>query len=151
MLTAHVESLTERLEELKPLLPIHWQELALNKNSVPLDPMYDQYLAKDARGEIIFVAMRSAGQLVGYFVGFVSPGLHYKTCLTCTMDIFYLHPDYRGQKGGFLLFGTVKKELNRRGVQRWIVGSKLHKDVGALFERLGFEPIETYYSMMLGE
>jgi len=41
MITFSVEPLTERLEELKPLFPRHWEELALNKEHVPLDPQYD--------------------------------------------------------------------------------------------------------------
>ena len=150
-LTAHVESLTERLEELKPLLPLHWEELALDKDKVPLDPQYDVYLQRDAQGQVILVTLRQEGRLMGYFVGFIAPGLHYKTCLTCTLDIFYVHPDVRGRMGGVRLFKAVKAELQRRGVKRWFVGSKLHKDASRLFEALGFAPVETYYSMWIGE
>lgn len=151
MITAHQESFTDRLAELKPLLPIHWEELALNKDSVPLDPQFDIYIEREARGEVIFTTLRSAGELVGYFIGFIAPGLHYKTCLTCTMDIFYLRKELRGMGGGKILFSAVETELKRRGVQRWFVGSKLHKDVGKFFESIGFAPVETYYSMMLGD
>lgn len=150
MITAQVERLTERLEEMKPLFPMHWAELALNQDKVPLDPQYDIYLARDERGEVLFVTLREAGVLVGYFVGFVAPGLHYRTCLTCTMDIFYVHPDKRG-RCGLMLFRAVEAEAKRRGVQRWFVGSKCHADASWLFERLGFEKVEVYYSKWLGE
>ena len=151
MLTAHVENLTERLEDLKPLFPLHWEELALNKDKVPLDPQYHVYLQRDARGEVIFVTLRDKGELVGYFVGFVAPGLHYQTCLTCHLDIFYLRPDKRGARGGVILFKAVEAELKRRGVQRWFVGSKAHKDASRLFEALGFDHVETTYSKWIGE
>ncbi len=151
MITAQVENLTEVLEELKPLFPLHWEELALNKDDIPLDPQYDVYLQRDARGEIVFVTLRDAGELIGYFVGFVNPGLHYKTCLTCIMDIFYLVQDKRGQRGGITLFKKVEQELKRRGVQRWFVGEKLHKPCGWLFKMLGFEPVETTHSKMIGD
>lgn len=151
MITAHVESFTERLEELKVLLPLHYEELALNKDVVPLDPQYDIYIKREAMGEVLFVTLREAGRMVGYFIGFVAPGLHYRTCLTCTMDIFYVHPDVRGRMGGVRLFRAVKAELKRRGVQRWFVGSKTHADASRLFEALGFQKVETYYSMMVGE
>ena len=149
MITAHVESLTERLEELKPLFPLHYDELALNRDSVPLDPQYDLYLERDRRGEVLLVTLREAGALVGYFVGFIAPGLHYRTCLTCQMDIFFVHPDVRCRFGGPRLFKAVKQELVRRGVRRWFVGSKNHADASRLFEALGFSKVETYYSMML--
>jgi len=151
MLTAQVESLTERLEELKPLFPLHWEELALNKDKVPLDPQYEVYLDRDRRGEVLLVTLRELGELKGYFVGFIAPGLHYRSCLTCTMDIFFVHPDVRCRFGGPRLFKAVKAELKRRGVQRWFVGSKNHKDASRLFEALGFDPVETYYSMWLGD
>lgn len=151
MLTAQVESLTARLEELKPLFPLHWEELALNKDKVPLDPQYDIYLQRDARGEVTFVTLRDAGELVGYFVGFVAPGLHYRTCLTCIMDIMYLRKDKRGGRGGLILLNAVKAELKRRGVQRWFVGTKAHMDIGPLFKRMGFEHVETTYSAWIGD
>lgn len=149
MITAQVESFTERLEELKPLFPLHWEELALNRDRVPLDPQYDIYIAREQRGELLLVTLREAGAIVGYFIGFIAPGLHYRTCLTCTMDIFYVHPKHRGRMGGARLFRAVKQELKRRGVQRWFVGSKCHADASRLFEALGFEKVEVYYSMML--
>lgn len=151
MLTAHVESLTDHLEEMKPFFPMHWEELALNQKQVPLDPQYDVYLERDARGEVILVSLRKSGEMVGYFVGFIAPGLHYKTCLTLTMDIFYVLPEHRGDGGGFVLFKAVEAEAKRRGVERMFVGSKMHKDASWLFEKLGYEPVETYYSAYWGK
>lgn len=150
MLTAQVESLTDRLHELKPLFPMHWEELALNKDKVPLDPQYEVYLRRDEMGEVLFLTVRKDGELIGYFVGFVAPGLHYRTCLTLTMDIFYVVPAHRGRVG-VLLFNAVEKEAKRRGVQRMFMGSKLHKDVSWLFERLGYEPCEMYHTKWIGE
>lgn len=150
MLTAQIESLTERLEELKPFFPMHYSELALNQRQVPLDPQYGVYLAKDAAGEMMLVTLREGGDLVGYFVGFVAPALHYQTCLTLTMDIFYVLPDHRGSGGGFVLFKAVEAEAKRRGVQRMFVGSKCHKDASWLFEKLGYEEVERFYCAWWG-
>jgi GNAT superfamily N-acetyltransferase len=151
MITFHVESVEERLEELKELLPMHYHELALNQDKVPLDPQYDVYIERERRGELLFMTMREGGELVGYFIGFIAPGLHYKTCLTCTMDIFYVRPDKRNGSSGIKLFKHVENECIRRGVKRWFVGSKVHKDASAIFERLGFNRVEIYYSKWLGE
>lgn len=151
MITIQVESFTEQLDELMPLLPLHYEELALNKDKVPLAPQYDIYMKREELGELIFVTVRELGELIGYFIGFIAPGLHYKTCLTCTMDIFYIHPEKRGSSIGADLFRFTEKELTRRGVQRWFVGSKCHMDASWLFERLGFDRVEVYYSKMLGE
>jgi len=151
MITAQKEIFRDKLAEFSPLFPVHYEELALNKDKVPLDPQYDIYLAKEDAGELLFVTLRESGVPVGYFLGFVSPALHYKTCLTCIMDIFYVHPDNRGSGGGQMLFGFVEKELRRRKVDRFFVGSKCHKDASWLFEKLGFEQVEIFYSKWLGE
>ena len=118
MITSQVEPFPPFLKEVKPILPIHWEELALHKEKVPLDPQYNVYLERDAQGGVILVTAREDGKLIGYFVGFIAPGLHYQTCLTCTMDIFYVHPDHRGGGTGYHLFKSAEKELKRRGVQR---------------------------------
>lgn len=154
MLTAQVESLTQGLPELKPLLPGHYEELSLHQfHSIPLNPQYDEYLRRDAIGMSIYVTLREDGALCGYFVGFVAPGLHYQDCLTLTLDIFYVTPEHRGNNGGVILFSAVKKEAKRRGVKAWFVGNKEHSKVHAtaLFEGLGFEKVETHYCLWLGE
>ncbi len=151
MITAQVESFEERLAEFSPMFPLHYEELALNKDKVPLDPNYDIYIEKERNGGLLFVTLREAGEAVGYFIGFIAPGLHYQTCLTCTMDIFYVHPDKRGSSAGFTLFQFVENELKRRKVDRWFVGSKCHKDASWLFEKLQFEKVEVYYSKWLGK
>lgn len=151
MITAHIESFEKNLPVLMEILPIHYEELALNKDKVPLSPQYDIYIKAEQKGELIYVALRKAGRLIGYFIGFISAGLHYSTCLTCQMDIFYVHPDHRGDGAGVTLFKFVEKELKKRGVQRMFVGSKLHNDASWLFRKLGYEPVETYYSTWLGD
>jgi len=149
MITYHVESFEERLCELKRLLPLHYEELALNKDKVPLSPQYDVYIQRERNGELLFVTARDAGELVGYFIGFIAPGLHYSTCLTCIMDIFYIAPGHRGSNAGWELFQFVRKENKRRGVQRWFMGAKVHFDCSFLFEKLGAELVEKTYSLML--
>jgi GNAT superfamily N-acetyltransferase len=122
----------------------------LNKDKVPLDPQYEIYKQYDATGGMFVVTVRDLGKLVGYFVGFAAPGLHYKTCLTLTMDIFYILPEYRGSGAGLQLFQMVEKEAVRRGIKRMLVGSKLHKDASWLFEKLGYIEIERWYSKTWG-
>jgi len=152
MITAQLESFEERLEELQVLLPEHYKELAMDQDRVPLSPSYGVYVDHERAGGLIFMTLRENGKMMGYFIGFISPGLHYNTCLSCKMDIFYVHPSIRGNGlPGLKLFRAVEKELKRRGVKRWYVGSKMKADASPLFKRLGFEPIEVYHSKWIGE
>lgn len=149
--STQVEPFMAGVDELKPLLPGHWEELALNQDKTPLDPQWEAYAQREAAGQILYVTLRQAGVLKGYFIGFAAPGLHYRQCLTLTMDIYYTTPDVRGGTAGLRLMRAVMKEAKRRGVQRVFFGSKLHKDSGRLFEALGMKPVETYYSSWIGD
>jgi len=160
MITAHVERLVDNLEELKPLFDPHWAELALNKDRVPLDPQYDVYLERDRAGQVLCVVLREEGRIVAYFVGFVTPGLHYRTCLTLQTDIFWLHPDFRDGDSlvaterdmlSTQLFDAVEAEAKRRGVRRAFFGEKSHKDTGDFFTRRGYTVVERYFTAWWGE
>lgn len=146
-----VEAFSAVIDEAKPLLQRHWEELALNKESVPLDPDWRRYAALEAQGQLSVVTVRANGKLVGYSWMVVQPGLHYRGCLEARMDIFWLAPEHRGRMGGVRLFRAHEKELRRRGVQRVYTGSKLHKDSSRLFLALGYTPIEQWFSKMLSE
>lgn len=151
MITAQIESLTEALDDLKPHFPAHWEELGLFRDKMPLDPQYQIYLQRDALGEAVLATLREDGAIVGYWVGFVAPGLHYRQTLTATMDICYILPRLRGMQNGVLLFDAVKKELQRRGVKLWWNGSKNHKPIEVFFEAYGLERQEAYYALWLGD
>lgn len=153
MITAQVESFLPFLEEVKPLLQGHWEELALDKDKheAELDPDYAEYIRRDSMGSVCTVTLRCDGVLVGYIVGFINTGLHYRRCLTYIMDILYVHKDHRGNGGGSLLIDVLEKEQKRRGVHRSFYGSKLHKDIEWLFKKHNCHEIEHHFSKWLGE
>ena len=150
MITAAPEPFMAQVEELKQLLPSHWEELGIYREKMPLDPEWAVYDAMERAGQLLYVALRHEGSLIGYFIGVVSAGLHYRTTLTCKMDIAYVRPEHRG-KSGTVLFDAVKAELKRRGVKLWWVGSKDHHPIEGFYEAIGFERQETYFAMWLGD
>lgn len=148
MLTACVEPLAACLPEIKCLIPTHYEELSEHKlRGIPLDPNFDHYLARDARGEVILIALRDAGKLVGYLVSFITPGLHYQSCLTCSSDIFFVYPDSRGMQGGVLLFQEWLREGHRRGANLMSAGFKTKhaKHVRPLLDAMGFFEAEIMF------
>jgi len=153
VLSACVENLTGGLEELKEHFQAHYLELANYRDKIPLDPIYPVYLERDAAGQVLYVALRDDGKLIGYFVGFVSPQIHYKSCLTLTQDIFFINPTYRNgsPKGALMLFRAVEAEARRRGVHKLYYGCKTHRETSALFERLGMEETERMFSKWIGD
>jgi GNAT superfamily N-acetyltransferase len=151
MITFQEETYDEVFKEMTEIFPTHWKELALDQEQVPLDPQYEVYRDREKAGQLLVLTIRKDSVMVGYFIGFVCPALHYKTCLTCTMDIFYVHPDHRGGSLGVKLFTRVKDICKSRGVKKIVVGSKMHKDASVLFERLGYTEIERFFSLWIGD
>lgn len=151
MITASIESFTERVVEIKLLIDEHYRELALDQDRVPLDPAWDVYFERERQGQVVFVSLRKDGEMIGYFIGFVAPGLHYRTCLTFSMDIFYISRAERGGIGALKLMRALIRELQRRGVHRAFLGSKDHVPSERLFRAFGAKKIETYYSLWLGK
>ena len=151
MMTAQVESFTRRLEELKPLLGRHWEKLAENRDSVALDPRYEVYAELDEAGELMLVTLRDRGRLAGYWIAVISPGLHYRSCLTATMDIWNILPEYEGGVAAMILMRAVEKEYRRRGVMRAFAGEKIRRPCGRLYRAFGYGPVETHYSKMMGD
>jgi GNAT superfamily N-acetyltransferase len=152
MITPHLESLRQGLPELQPLLPRHYEELSLHKlHDHPLAPQYDVYLAREDQGQLMYMTLRANGELVGYYIGFIAPGLHYKSCLTAHADIFYVVPEVRGGGSGDILFDAVEKEIRRRRCSLWQAGEKIHLSqfTSALFRKHGLEPAETIYHKWL--
>ena len=150
-LSLQVEPWAPFRAESESLLPRHWQEVALDQDRVELAPNWARYADLDAVGALSLVTMRNNGALCGYCIMIVAPGLHAMTTLEARMDVFWVAPEVRGRMGGVRLFKAVERELKRRGVKRIFAGSKLHRDSGALFIRLGFMPIERWFEKWIGD
>lgn len=149
---AQEEKLTELKNELEEMFRIHWHDLALNKKKVALNIDWDQYEHLEQSGGLVTVTVRdpeNEHDIVAYYVGYIHPGLHYKSCITCVTDVFYVHPLWRGEGVGTVLFKGVEDVLRARGVQRWICATKLHKPNGDFMDHMGFKAIETVHAKML--
>lgn len=148
-LSMQVENFRDVIEEAKPLLQRHWEEIAHDKELVPLDPDWQRYALMEAMGQLSVVTVRVGGKMVGYCCMFVAPGMHYRSTLEARMDIFWIAPEYRGRYGGVRLFRAVERELKRRGVKRIYVGSKLVHDSSRLFQAMGYTPVEAWFTKMV--
>lgn len=139
--------------ELPPLFLEHWRELALNKDTIPLDPDWDRYYAEDVAGILrVLTARVPSGELVGYVFLKIGPHQHYKTTIWGLVDIYWIDPLYRQGWTGVRLFKTLIKDAKTMGVINLLLGTKTHfmeNRVTKLLQRLGFKPIETIHAMRL--
>lgn len=136
------------------LLRAHWEELAVHKHVMPLDPDYQRMLFYEEHGLFKVWAARDGETLAGYLAFIVQPHLHYKSTLTAVEDLFLLAPRYRHGMNGLRLFTTAFEALRELGVKRIICHSKVHfaaerGGLDRMFGRLGFEFTDKLWSKVL--
>ena len=138
--------------EIIPLLHLHWEEIALNKERVPFDPNYVQYKALEQQGILdIFTARSDEGELVGYCITFTTPHLHYWSTVMSHVDIFFITPEYRGKMAGARLITFVENRLKEKGVKILNHHVKVEHDFSPILKRLKYNQIESIYSKYIGD
>lgn len=137
-------------DEMSHLWPDHWQEVAVNKEQIKLDPDLDTYAAFANAGMLHIVVARKEGEVIGYHFSIVRPHLHYRQSLSAFTDIYYIAPQYRTGRTPLRLFEYVEKTLKARGVQKMFTGTKLSLDAGPLFEHMGWTETERLFVKMIG-
>jgi GNAT superfamily N-acetyltransferase len=151
MVTYQVEKWRDALPEMEPILVQHWHEIALGHDKVPLDIGRDKYQELCDSGVLQVITARDSGALVGYHVAMVTPHLHYMSTPHCITDVYFVQPEYRKGFTGIRLLKKVEEEAKARGVKKLITGTKLHLDMGRVFERLGYTETERTYTKYIGE
>lgn len=153
MITAQVERFADAMPELRVIFPRHWEELALFRDRMPLDPQFDEYVRRNDAGSLLLVTVRVDGQVAAYYTAQSAPGFHYGTTLTAHMDMMYVVPERRNHGLGMPLFRCVEHELKRRGVQLWYSGYKSHapNSLDRLLPILGFQPADVYMAKWIGD
>lgn len=127
----------------------HWKEVALNHAEVPLDVAWDRYNALDDAGALHVLTARRDGVLVGYHIAIVTAHLHYASTLHGITDVYWIAPAYRTGRTGLRMFQAVERELKKLGVRKLFTATKLHLDQGALFEYMGYKPVERLYAKLI--
>jgi hypothetical protein len=146
--TYHSEDPGTFIEELKTLIPEHYDELCVTKD-FPLMPDYEAYGRLHIAGMLRCITVRVDNQLVGYALFIVQPHLHYKSCTTAFEDIYFLKKEYRLGRTGIRLFQFAEGVLKQEGVHRVIMHTKIHLDNSRLFEYLGYKMTDKLFTKIL--
>jgi GNAT superfamily N-acetyltransferase len=151
MITYQEESVQDCLEEIKPLIEAHWEEIAIHKDRIKLNPDFDKYLLLDSLGMLHILTARDDEELVGYFISFIQPNMHYKDEMFAINDILYIKPEHRKGTVGYRLFKKAEASLKEIGVSVIIIHAKVKNDFKPLMDKLDYERIEYTYSKYIGE
>jgi len=149
MIEFKLENLANVKREAEPLLKQHWEEIALNKDIIKLNPDWRAYAELDRVNSLRVFTARKDGKLVGYFVVIVSKALHYADHLFANNDIIFLTKPARKGLTGVKLIKFAIDSLKAEGITKLHINTKAHQPFDPILERLGFEEIERVYSLVL--
>jgi len=161
MITYQVEQYSDVIDEIWPMLEAHYVEIATDKAIKPFDPDLDRYKAMEVLGALrIFTARDSLqgsvkllghdrGKLVGYFISFVMPGLHYQQTMMAINDIMYVNPTHRSSTVAYRLMKAAALDLKNLGADVLTIHMKTDYPFRNLLIRLGFHLTEENWERVL--
>lgn len=137
--------------DVQPIFPLHWAELALDQDKIQLGIDNERYLAMEKAGILHVLTMRSEKRLIGYYVAFILPHVHYKEAgLMAFTDIYFVLPEFRKGPTGAQLFLEAERTLKERGVKKAYLSCKVHLDHSRLFEALGWTFSDKSFTKYIG-
>lgn len=151
MIVYQQEFLSTARPDAQELLKDHWEEIALNKEKIALNPDWEAYEKLEDDGKLKVFTARDNNKLIGYFVVIVGVNPHYKDHLFAINDIIYLDKDYRKGFTGIKIIKFAEKCLKEDGVSVLSINTKVHKPFDRVMVYLGFRPIERVYSKYIGD
>lgn len=149
-LTINKEWLKDCLEEMKPLLHDHWEEVAAYPDKIRFDPQYDRYIELEKLGAVRTFVVRFQHKMVGYFVFFTVPHMHYKGTTYAQNDIVYIKPEHRG-KHTPAMFEYVEHTLKTEGLDVVTYHMKTYAEFHELMEYLEYDHMEHIYTKYIGD
>lgn len=140
MVSIQVESWAQFYPDSKAVFPEHWRELALFQDDFPLCIDEAKYETLDKSGILLIITARDSGMiLVGYYLWFLMPHMHYADSGPMGLtDMYFVLPAYRRGVGA-KLFIQSEIELRKRGAVKAITSCKVHQNHSELFRRLGWQ------------
>jgi GNAT superfamily N-acetyltransferase len=139
-----VERFGNLIDELKPLLELHFSEIAVDQDEIKLNPDYEKYTEMCDAGYIHVVTVRTvdSNKLVGYFITMLAVNMHYKDWLMGHNDVVFIKEEYRGHGAFSKLLDFVEGELRNLGVKKLTISCKVFYDFTSVLERHGYIFIE---------
>jgi len=145
------EFLATAAEDAKELLKLHWEEIAVNRDKIKLNPHWEAYVDLEDKGQLRIFTARENNKLIGYFVVIIGINLHYKDHVFAVNDILYLHPSWRKGLTGVKLIKFAEKCLKLEGVSVMSINTKTHRPFDSLMSYLKYDLVERVYQKYIGD
>ncbi len=134
------------------LIKLHYEEIALDKNQIPLNPDWESYQRMEDVGDLVCFTARDNAELIGYSFFFLKWHIHYSNTRFAHNDVLYVHPNYRkGTSIGKDLIKYSEAELKNYGIDKVIWHIKCDHDWSAIMLRMGYRKDEIIVSKLIGD
>lgn len=148
-LTFQHEPIESIIDEMPLLTKLHYAEISTHKHIKKLDPDWDQFITLEEAGIARTFTARDHGNLVGYFITFTAPHIHFKGCTMSHNDAVYMHPHYRGSRAVKFFEAAIQDLRDNTDSDMLAVHMKLHAPFRKLLTKLGFEQTEENWEIEL--
>lgn len=149
MVSYRREFLCEVVNEAEPLLQMHYDELATDKDRAALDPAWEEYAALEGMGRFHVFTAREDSRLVGYSAFFLNKHRHHGALVTATNDVLFLHPDQRRGRTGIDFIRFCEAQLKALGAQHIGWAAKPGTPLITILHRLGYATQEVLLTKFL--
>jgi GNAT superfamily N-acetyltransferase len=148
--TCQREKWDDFVVEALPLFRMNYNELSIDKATIPLDVREEEFSKLEGKGVLHAVTARDDGKLIGYHISALLPHMHYASAgLMAYTDVYFLHPAFRRGTAGIKLLQEVERTLKERGIKKFYMSTKAHSDNGPLLQALGYKLADHIYTKLL--
>ncbi len=147
-LTFSFEPLEALLDEgLADLVVPHWEAIALDRDTVPLDIDWNAYIAAENAGRWKAFIARRDGKIVGYVAFFYYYPPRYQSTLYISDDTIWVIPEERNR--GLIWYRLMKAAMAQLPRPCKLMVKAREPRVEAILQRLGLTKAEVLYSAVL--
>lgn len=146
MITIRESSVDEMLANANEMFEEHWQEVALNKHVMVLNPCVVKYQALEQAGKIMILSAWDDDELAGYSVCIIDNHLHYSDLVVCYNDLLFVSKKYRASKLGIRLIRETEQEGARRGAKLMLWHAKQDTALAVIMSRMKYKVQDIIFS-----
>jgi GNAT superfamily N-acetyltransferase len=139
------------IEEMKPLLEEHYQEVAMYQEVVNFNPNYELYETMADQGIVDFFTCRKDGELIGYCVTFLQMNPHYQDHIYAVNDVIYVAPEHRHTEVAPEMITRLEDRMIEKGVSVMSFHMKIFKPFESLMDALAFDKAEYVFMKLIKE
>lgn len=140
------------LIDAKSLVYKHWKELAVNQDTVFLEPDIEKYSILQENNILYNVVAYDDDVIIGYSVLLIQPHLHYMSTTYASVNIIYVDEKYRNKTIGARLLLETETLAKEKGANVILHHAKPHVPmIIKPLEKLGYNLYEHVYGKYMGD